>query len=440
MLFVMQRVAGNRGWRFALLAILTCVLAPLTEAQWADPSSSKILRIGTSGDYAPFSEAMAASPGYRGFDIVVAEAFAKDLGYAIQWIRFTWPELSSAMRAGQFDIAVGGITVRPERSAIGQFSVPVMTSGAVLLYARAAFAGVNPNSSIEDSFGFFDRAGVRIAVNQGGHLERVTRAHFRHASIHSIANNAGVREALVDGVADAIVTDTLEAPHWRRGLAQVATFGPWTQDRKAYWIAPRRETLAWQLDVWLLAKEADGTLAQLRSAAFGDGMHALTAGPLAALLAAVDERLALMPWVAASKRHGSVAIEDGAQEQRVLDAGHRAVTAAAAQADIATPDAASVSAFYAAQIEAAKSIQRRSLTLPAQAPAAGTDLNDVLRPALQRIGTRMARLIVAVHQRRDTKIIDVESEVARALRAHQLDDHTLAQIGNALADIAKARP
>ena len=53
--------------------------------------------------------------------------------------------------------------------------------------------------------------------------------------------------------------------------------------------------LADDLDAWLLEREADGTLAALRASHLGEGAAAPVATPLGALLAALDERLALMP-------------------------------------------------------------------------------------------------------------------------------------------------
>ncbi|MBW2293120.1 MAG: transporter substrate-binding domain-containing protein [Deltaproteobacteria bacterium] len=432
-------MARNAALRSFLLAVCGfIVVAPLVQAQ---DREVPVLRIGTSGDYAPFSETVEGSQGYRGFDISLAEAFARDRGYEIEWVKFRWPELAADMRSGRFDLAMSGITVRPDRSVIGRFSVPVMTSGAVLLYSVPAFedgAQDQPRSAESaatsaDALTKFDRPGLRIAVNRGGHLERVARAHFERATIRSITDNAAVRQALIDAEADAVVTDSLEAPGWRRGLSQVATFGPFTRDRKAYWVAPGRDALSRELDAWLMTQELDGTLDRLRRSAFGDREHEQTASPLAALLAAIDERLALMPWVAESKRRNGTPIEDLAQEIRVLEASHRSVQAAAKRAGTTPPSAAAVTSFYRAQIEAAKAIQRRTLKGRTHRSAEASDLKERLRPALIRIGDRLAQLIVALHRRPDA--VDLVGEVERSLRARDLDGDSLDEIRRAITAI-----
>ena len=375
------------------LACLLAVLIAIARPALADGAPVQVLRIGTSGDYAPFSIATDAEPAFRGLDIAVAEAFAHEHGYTIEWVPFVWRDLSTDFKAGRFDVVMSGVTVRADRSALGRFSVPVMNSGAVLIYRTQ---GLDPEQTPAVTLGDFNQARMRIAVNQGGHLERVTRAHFQHATIMPIADNGEVRQQLIDGHADAIVTDTLEAPHWLHGLTRAALLGPWTQDRKAYWFRSELADLARRFDAWMLAREADGTLANLRREAVGNQRHLTTAEPVNALLAAMDERLTLMPWVAESKRAGGIAIEDLEQEQRVLEVAVRKVNAAADRRRREPPTALAVRDFYRAQITAAKHIQRATLVHEITMTATAADLSSVLRPALMRIGERIAELVVTL--------------------------------------------
>lgn len=421
----------------SMMSIVVMMAGITSSISVAEPSVPRVLRIGTSGDYPPFSEAFGHAPGFRGFDVAVAEAFADERGYEIEWVQFAWTRLAEAFRAGRFDLAMSGVTVRPDRSALGRFSVPVLTSGAVLLFLRDRF---EPGPSVrardfESKLATLDIPGKKIGVNRGGHLERVARATFRRASVRSIPDNAAVRSALAEGSVDAVVTDTLEAPLWKAGLEGVSEFGPLTRDRKAYWVAPGREDLSRELDAWLLDRERDGTLARLRREYFGNESTGATAQPRRALLAAVDERLALMSWVAETKRLGGKPVEDAAQEVRVLDAAVRGVREAAERAGVAPPGEVAVRAFYRAQIEAAKAIQRRTLRGAVTQDVKPSDLGEVLRPALMRIGDRMAQLIVILHsgvEGADGEI-DIEQELAR----HQLEQARLEEIRRSLLAIAK---
>src|SRR6185369_4490078 len=76
------------------------------------------LRVGTSGDYAPFS-VRDASGKVRGFDIEIAEGFADDLGFELEWVSFRWPTLKSQLQDGEFDVAMGGVTWQPARGVLG---------------------------------------------------------------------------------------------------------------------------------------------------------------------------------------------------------------------------------------------------------------------------------------------------------------------------------
>ena len=117
--------------RAAGLGLLAAALALPASASPADAT----LRVGTSGDYEPFSFASPGEAAGRliGFDLAVARLYAADRGFALELVRFRWPELLRDLAAGRFDLAMSGVTVRPERSLVGRFSAPVAESGAVAL-------------------------------------------------------------------------------------------------------------------------------------------------------------------------------------------------------------------------------------------------------------------------------------------------------------------
>jgi len=326
--------------------------------------------------------AEGAPDGLAGLDVELLRRFAKERGHSLRFVRFRWPDLSRAFGAGEFDLAAGGITVRPERSVLGVFTRPVVVTGAVALVRDAArFPG--PEAL----------AGARIAVNAGGHLERVAHALFPRARIVAVADNGAPPRLLAAGDVDAALTDGAEAPVWRRELPEAAVLGPFTRDAKAFWVRADRADLAGELDRWLAEREADGSLARLRSERLGAADAPRAAAPLPALLAAVRERLELAPLVAEAKRRAGLPIEAPAQEQRVVEAALAAVREAAARSGRAAPSEAAVRAFFAAQIDAGKALQTHALEGP---PSGGPpfELDAELRPALARVGARIAGLVV----------------------------------------------
>jgi cyclohexadienyl dehydratase len=360
----------------------------------APPSVGEILRVGTSGDYPPFSVAAPvaaeagetertglALPGLAGLDVELLRAWAKARGTELEWVRFRWPELSQAFARGDFDVAVGGITVRPERSLGGVFTRPVVVTGAVAL--------------VRDGARFPDAASLaraRIAVNAGGHLERVARALFPHAQVVAVPDNGAPPRLLAAGEVDAALSDGAEAPLWRREVPGARAIGPLTRDAKAWWVRADRPELARELDAWLAAREADGSLARARAAHLAAADAPAAAAPLDALLAALRERLELMPLVAEAKRASGAPVDVPGQEERVLAAAVAAASAAAERSGRPVPAPERVRAFFRAQIDAGKEIQRRTLAGP-PAPGPPFDLDKELRPALARSSEKIAALV-----------------------------------------------
>ena len=368
---------------------LTCLALLLAVAGAAVADTPGVLRVGTSGDYAPFSFPSRETPGgLDGFDVALARAYAEERGLRLELVRFSWPKLLRDLTEGSFDVAMSGVTVRPERSLAGRFTVALAKSAAVVL--------VHDHIAVSN-LDRLDQQRYRIGVNAGGHLERVTRERFERATLVFIPENQGVLRALQELDIDAAVTDTLEAPVWEAELEDVKRLGPFTQDRKALLVRADRSELAADLDRWLLAREADGSLGRLRRRWLGGVRTQRVATPLDALVAASDERLALMPWVLAAKRRDVLPIADPAREKRVIEAGVAAVAKAAASSRSPAPPEAAVRAFYRAQIEAAKQIQLRVGRDEGFVPAEPIpDLRGELRPALIRIGERIASLLVTL--------------------------------------------
>jgi len=52
---------------------------------------TKLLRVGTPGDYRPF--AMKEGDGYVGHDIDTVDAMARELGVKVEYVPTSWPNL-----------------------------------------------------------------------------------------------------------------------------------------------------------------------------------------------------------------------------------------------------------------------------------------------------------------------------------------------------------
>jgi len=414
--------------RFALFVVVWvhCGVA-IGQAEVQKPT---VLRVGTSGDYAPFSTASGEDPVvYSGFDIAVARAYAADRGLELRFVRFLWPELTSSLAADKFDVAMSGVTIRPERSALGRFTVTVVETGAVVLgRPKGRFRNLDD----------FNRRPVRIGVNAGGHLEQVTSERFSRATVISIPDNAAVLQTLLAGGLDAAVTDTLEASHWREGTDDLDQHGPFTTDRKAYLVRADRPELASDLDSWLLESERDGRLEALRVEHFGPEF-ARSYSPLDALLAAIDERLSLMPIVAVAKRRSGMPLEAPEREEVVLDAAVESARAAAERAGGSKPDEQLVKQLFRAQMEAAKEVQWNAIRDPDYVrPESVPDVKAVLRPALLRIGDRIGQLVVSLSTNLPGET--VRQATLEQLRTPRLSNAARIEIADAITALSAGPP
>ena len=403
--FATQDVLGrapNIRVRLAIVAVALVVAACPPRAPTRTP-----LRVGANGDYPPFSAGHGAERS--GLDIDVVHRFARDTGRSVTIVPFRWPDLLADLRAGRFDVAVGGVTIRPERAVVGTFTRPVVRAGAIVLAPPGLPA--------------LDAPDVRLAVNAGGHLERLARRLFPAAALVTTTDNRLV-DLLVAGDADAIVTDEIEADHLASERPALGRRGPYTRDAKAYLAAD--PALARELDAWLRAREGDGTLAALRARWLGAARAARRSAAdsdVDALAALIDLRFAFMPAVAAAKRAAGRPIDDPAQEARVL----------AAVEDWARPAGLApepVATLFHELIRAARAVQERFVRRPW--PVDALDLDTEARPALARVSHEIVQRAAAVAQ--EHLILD-ESAVAEQLDPSWSDAPTRAAIARALVGL-----
>lgn len=312
-------------------------------------SAAETLRIGTSGDYAPFSK------DGTGFDIDVAALLGADLGIEIEWVPFSWPELRQRVASSDLDLVMSGVTWRADRAVVGWMTRAVASGGPCLLSR--------------------DESRARIGVNRGGFLENWARERYGERVI-SVDDNLALPGKLAAGEVDAIVTDSFELPHFQ--APGVSAECERARYRKVYWIAPKQaQRLGPRLDDWLARREPE--LDRLRAEHFGGPSARTEADHLLDLMA---RRLALMPLVGTWKRANAVPISDPARERLVLDR----VADSAREAGL---DPGAVQELFRVQIELAKALQIRD-----PLPPPSLRLREEIRPLLLQLGSRIVASLV----------------------------------------------
>lgn len=213
--------------------------------------SAGVLRVGTTGDYTPFS-LRQPDGSYAGADIEMAHDLAERLGVGLAFVPSVWVDLLDHFLEDRFDIAMGGVTVTAPRAERAFFSIPTFVDGKRPLCRRA---DRDRFASIEG----INQPGVRVIANPGSANEAFARAHFTRAEVRIHHDNASVFLELVEGRADVMVTDGLEADHQAALHLELCAVpvAPWTRLEKAYMFA-RDPAMKTYIDAWLAAAVAGG--------------------------------------------------------------------------------------------------------------------------------------------------------------------------------------
>ncbi len=219
--------------RLSLFLMITAVAGVAKAGTLDDARQAGVLRVGTPGDYAPFS-LRGADGSYRGADVAEAERLAKALGLQVQWVPTSWSKLAEDARAKRFDIAVGGISISPARREFAAFSTILVSDGKRPV-ARCADKGRYV------TLASIDAPGVRVVVNPGGSNEAFARANLSHAAVTVFPDNKTIADEIVAGRQDVMVTDGVEVDHdalVHPELCAAAVAAPFTHFEGAFLLQP----------------------------------------------------------------------------------------------------------------------------------------------------------------------------------------------------------
>jgi ABC-type amino acid transport substrate-binding protein/heat shock protein HslJ len=91
------------------------------DVSWQTVQESGVLRVGTTADYPPF-EYRNEQLELEGFDIELIQQIGQKLNLKVELTDFPFDNLPASVAIGQIDVAIGALSVTPERQAIANFS------------------------------------------------------------------------------------------------------------------------------------------------------------------------------------------------------------------------------------------------------------------------------------------------------------------------------
>jgi len=205
---------------------------------------SGILRVGTTGDYAPFS--FKSKDGYRGIDIEMAKDLANSLEVELVWVETSWPTLMSDFREGKFDIAMSGVSINLKRQREAFFSNAYQVGGKSPI---ARCEDIDKYRSLSD----IDQSATRVIVNPGGTNEKFVIEKIKNAQIVSHQDNRTIFFAIINDQADVMITDAIEVRVQTNKHSELCATMPGEQltySEKGYLI-PRDVIWKHYVDSWL---------------------------------------------------------------------------------------------------------------------------------------------------------------------------------------------
>ena len=219
------------------------------------------LLVGTTGDYRPLSFRESETGEYWGFAIELAEAMAKRMGVAVEFVPTSWPTLTADVQAEPqlFDMAMGGITITETRCATMLMSEGYLANGKTILCRAEDTVRFR---SLED----IDRPEVRVMVNPGGLNEQFARQHLTHATLIVHPNTEEIPSLIAEGEADVMITEITEAPYYVQTdprLAAPLLDAPFTHGEIGVLMRQGQDDLLVLVNSIIRQMKSDGTLRQL---------------------------------------------------------------------------------------------------------------------------------------------------------------------------------
>ena len=216
-----------------------------------------VVRVGVTGDYAPFALRDAAGL-VKGLDIDMAENLAAALGVKLEIVPTKWADLLTDVAADKFDIGMGGISITLARQKAAFFSTTVLRTG------KSAISRCDTKAKF-GSLAEIDKPGVKVITNPGGTNEKFDRATLKAAEIVVFPTNTGVWDELIAGHADVMITDNVETRLQQKQHPELCAINP---DKpfdfgELGYLLPRDVALQQWVNLWLHVLAETGEMGRI---------------------------------------------------------------------------------------------------------------------------------------------------------------------------------
>lgn len=205
------------------------------------------LIVATDTAFVPFE--FKEGDKYVGFDIDLWDAIATEIGVTYQLQPMDFAGIIPGLQSGQIDVALAGITIKPERQEVIDFSDGYYDSGFLLM--------VPADSSIT---GEADLAGKTLAVKTGTSASDYAEENFKDTELRKFPNIDNAYLEVRAGNADAAMHDTPNVLYYiaTAGEGQVKAVGQQMMAHQYGIGFPKGSELTTKVNAALANMKADG--------------------------------------------------------------------------------------------------------------------------------------------------------------------------------------
>jgi polar amino acid transport system substrate-binding protein len=245
--------------RVAALLACVCQLNPPAVAQTLPDLKGRTIVAVTENAYPPLNFKDPKTGQGVGWEYDVFNEVARRLNAKVQWKLSTWDTMIEAVRAGQFDVGMDGITIKPDRKKQVAFSEAYMVSEQFMMvrarekqFVDAASFKANPKLLVGAQNGTTNFYTAVYEVLDGN--EKNPRIRFYETFGLSM-------QALKVGDVDTVLTDGVSAQGYAKAYPDVYKVVGKPMGREEFgFIYKLGSDLVKPVDAALKQMRADGTL------------------------------------------------------------------------------------------------------------------------------------------------------------------------------------
>lgn len=192
-------------------------------------SGPKVLKVGTEVTFPPFEFREPGSKEISGFDIDLIRAVGKKLDMQVEILDMDFEALIPAVKRGNLNLVIAGMTITPERQKIVDMSDPYYISGLSIVVRKGNTAIQKPE----------DLKGRTVAVQAGTTGEEKAK-QLAGDKVRSFKTNKEVLTAFSEKTVEAIIIDKPVAQYYLNKYHPDAVIVGDTFEKESYGIVMRR--------------------------------------------------------------------------------------------------------------------------------------------------------------------------------------------------------